>query len=168
MESKLSVIELSCIKRRIKRELMMLITDGICEESSIVIIPKAVATATPEYTIGFTHKHDQRYYEFHLSNNYPFIPPRVTINHHPIRIFRTIFSDTFNRKLLKYTGIDCFCCKSILCNNNWCPRFTCKDVLDDIDFYRKSIRQIIHRILVDVIKRKYLIDDIPIIEWLYG
>ncbi len=163
MESQLMSIDIPCVKRRIKRELALLLDNGICDESELSLTP----TPSHQYTIGFTHKCDRRLYEFHLPSNYPFVPPRVTINQRPLRFARTLYSNAFAERLQTYTGIQCFCCESILCSNNWAPQFTCKDVLHDIEFYRKSIRQVIDRIIVDVIKRKYLIDDIPIIEWLY-
>jgi hypothetical protein len=71
------------------------------------------------------------------------------------------------KNLKKYTGIQCFCCETILCSNNWGPAFTMNSVINDINKYKDARRQVIIRIIVDVIKRKYLIDDTNIIEWLY-
>jgi hypothetical protein len=71
------------------------------------------------------------------------------------------------KNLKKYTGIQCFCCETILCSNNWGPQFTIKNILDDINKYRDARREVIVRIIVDIIKRKYLIYDTNIIEWLY-
>jgi predicted peptidase len=71
------------------------------------------------------------------------------------------------KNLKKYTGIQCFCCETILCSDNWSPAFTMNHVINDIDKCKDARHQVIIRIIVDVIKRKYLIDDTNIIEWLY-
>ena len=63
--------------------------------------------------------------------------------------------------------MQCFCCESILCSNNWGPQFTMKDIFEEVKQFRDICKEIAHRVIIDVVKRKYLIDDINILEWLY-
>ncbi len=164
MEQQLSIISIPCVKKRIKRELEMLINDSICDEADIII--KSNKNSTYQYIISFKHKKDNNYYDFYLSDNHPFKPPKININKKPVK-FNYLFNPDFRKALKKYSGIECFCCETILCSNNWSPQFAIKDILNDIDCFRCATKQVVVRIIVDVIKRKYLIDDIPIIEWLY-
>lgn len=168
MEEKLSVIKIGSLQRRMKREFEILIKENICDEQDIQIKEKIdnLCSNVKDYIIDFKYSKDNKFYNFQITNNYPFKPPKIKINNCSTN-FAYPFHSHFRCALKKYAGIECFCCESILCSNNWSPQFTIKDIINDINIFRSAIRQVIDHIIVDVIKRKYLIDDINIIEWLY-
>ena len=165
----LSIINVGLLRKRIKREIEMLVKENICSEDNIQIKEKIEPqySSIKDYSIQFKNLKDNNCYQFITSSNYPFKPPKVFINNKPLQLYHQIANVEFKAKLRKYTGIECFCCETILCCNNWDPQFTIKNVLDDINKYRDARREVIVRIIIDVIKRKYLIDDTNIVEWLY-
>jgi hypothetical protein len=161
MEEKISLINNDYVKKRIKHEIHDLISKNICTENGINIIKE-----NEEKTIiGIKNMKDNKYYEFIITNYYPFRSPKIRINNRCISFYHNIKSSQFRNSLIKYTGIECFCCETIL--NNWVPVYKIIDIFNDINKFRNATRQIIDRIIVNVIKRKYLNKDINIIEWLY-
>jgi ubiquitin-protein ligase len=149
--------------RRIKREVEQLISSNICIEEQVEI----KTTDNDECNVIINNLFDKKLCEFKISNNHPFKPPKLFIDKKLINFHHKNTSESFRNSLIKYTGIECFCCETILCSNNWSPQFTLKDIIYDIYKYRDARNQVVIRIIVDVIKRKYLIDDVNIIEWLY-
>ena len=73
----------------------------------------------------------------------------------------------FAKKLVKYTGISCFCCDTILCSKNWAPKYTMVDIIGERERFKNACMEVVHRVVIDVIKRKYLNEDVDIIQWLY-
>jgi ubiquitin-protein ligase len=166
MEQKLSIISSSFLKKRLKSEIEFLIEEKICLENTVHI--NQVSDKPEEYIINFKNIKDYNNYKFVLSHNYPFHPPKLYINEKFVSFNHKIINKSFNKSLKKYTGIECFCCETILCSNNWKPVITFDKIIDDINNYKDARRQVIHRLLIDIIKRKYLIYDINIVEWLYN
>lgn len=163
----ISIINEICIRRRIKNELNSMVNKYLDINSTIDvnIITNKISNM---YKIGFYNIKDLNYYEFFITSNYPFTPPKLSINHKSyINNNHRIDSVKFKEDLFKYKGIRCFCCETILCGNNWGPQMTLSRVLDEVETFRSYVREISHRVIVNIIKRKYLIDDINIIEWLY-
>ena len=68
--------------------------------------------------------------------------------------------------LLEYYRIRCMCCETKLCYDNWSPVYTLKYILEEVDRFKNISKNLISRIFITIIKRKYLIDNINIIEWL--
>ena len=169
MEQELSIINNKLIRKRIKREIGMLINDNICGENEFKIIHNIQTSYRNmvEYVISFKNLNDNNYYKFIISDNYPFKPPKLKINDKHLSFYHKITNDIFRISLKKYTGIECFCCETLLCYNNWNPQFTINDIIKNINDFRNANRQVIVRLIVDIIKRKYLNSDIHIIEWLY-
>ena len=169
MERALSVIVQPFVRKRIARELALLIEQFVCGENDVRIVANnrrdIYCGHLYEYVVSFPH--DGRTYQFTVSDKHPFNPPKVTINNKPFLFYHKVGNDAFRRSLQKYTGIRCPCCETILCSNNWGPRYTLGDVVRDIQYFRDASRQIVTRVAIDVIKRKYLIDDVNIVEWLY-
>ena len=167
MEQYLSILNDKFLRKRIKREIEILIKENICIENDIKIKDNIDCINNFEYIISFKNLNNNKFYKFIISNNYPFNPPKLHINDKPISFYHQITNLDFLKNLKKYTGIQCFCCETILCSDNWSPAFTMSRVINDIDKCKDARHQVIIRIIVDVIKRKYLIDDTNIIEWLY-
>jgi ubiquitin-protein ligase len=155
-------METNRVLKRIKREVDLLVTSDICIEDEVEI-----NNDNNQYTVSIKNQIYNKNYEFKISNVHPFKPPKLFIDNKLINFHHKNTSESFRNSLIKYTGIECFCCETILCNNNWSPQFTLKDIIYDIYKYRDARHQVAIRIIVDVIKRKYLIDDVNIIEWLY-
>ena len=169
MEHKLSIIDSNLIRKRISREITFLIQQNICNEDDVKIQRNTETSYRNmvEYTISFKNLNNNKYYKFIISNNYPFNPPKIKVNDKPLAFYHRITNEVFRNSLKKYTGIQCFCCETILCSNNWGPQFTINDIIKDINHFTEANRQVVIRVIIDVIKRKYLIDDINIVEWLY-
>jgi hypothetical protein len=168
MEEDLFIIRNPITRNRIKRELNFLINKKIFieDEYSIKqhIDKRCNCYDCIDYAIEFKNSKDHKYYKFLISNHYPFKPPKLYINNRPSTFYYETKNYQFNENLKKYLGIECFCCKII---NNWGPQFTINSILDEINQCRDDRQQILVRIMVDIIKRKYLFYDINIIEWLY-
>jgi ubiquitin-protein ligase len=169
MEEKLSVITSTCVQKRIRQEIKQLTKLRVCIEECIEIIKERGPEYGPEceYSIKFKNQLDNKEYQFIVSNSYPFKPPKVYINDNPINFYHRITNTDFQNSLLKYTKIECFCCESILCSNNWIPNFTMKDIFEDINKCRDATHQVVVRIIVSIIEKKYLYSDANIISWLY-
>lgn len=161
MEESLSL--LGIVKKRIKYETGSLVKQNICDENNI----KIGKYNDVNYFIEFKNLLDNNNYKFIISDCYPFVPPKVFINKKYILHYYKITNRYFNILLKKYTEMDCFCCNTILCSNNWKPTYKFIHILDEFNEYIDMRHQIIIRIFVDVIKNKYLTYDINIIEWLY-
>ena len=163
MEDKLSTIKNSTIKKRFKAEIQLLIDYNLCDFDDINV------ETNDEYYGTRLILRDKSFnvFKFCVPNYYPFKPPELYINDNKYLSSHTILSNDFKLKLKKYTGIDCFCCDTVLCSNNWSPKYTFKYVLDERNKYKNACREVVHRIFVDVIKRKYLVNDVNIVQWLY-
>lgn len=156
-------METSRVLKRIKKEIEELISYNVCVEDQVEI--KNIDDC--EYNIIIKNLFDKKNCEFKMYSNHPFKPPKLVIDNRLISFHHKAASKKFSNDLTKHTGIQCFCCETILCSNNWSPQFTLKDVIYDIYKYRDARHQVVIRTIVDVVKRKYLVDDINIIEWLY-
>jgi hypothetical protein len=129
-------------------------------------IIQAVPGKKQGLTLLFSNQ-NELFIEFEIgTKGYPFSPPqKVEIN--GIEYLTLLRID--NRELNKL-GIDdtkCLCCESLLCKNNWGPNNTISNLLDEIQHNLHIKKAVTNNIICNVIKRKYLIDDIPIMDFLY-
>lgn len=77
-----------------------------------------------------------------LKNNFPIKPPEIELNSQPY-INILVFDSNVKHKLLKeIAGVDCLCCKSLMCESNWFAQSKLKDIVDEVS---KNI-EIIHNI----------------------
>lgn len=96
---------------------------------------------------------------------YPFNPPKnIYIND-----FNYLSLLKCKREDLKVLHINkqCLCCDSFLCKNNWGPTLNIFKIIKEIQQNLKIKRAIIDRIFCNCLKRKYLIDDIPLFNYLF-
>jgi hypothetical protein len=164
IEEKSQVISISPIARRIKRELQnMKKCEIFCDDSDITIAQYNNA----DFYLTIKNNKDNRLYRFTIPSNYPFTPPKLEINYKPYSYYLRFQSEKFRELINKYKNRDCFCCDSLLCSNNWAPQITLNMIMNEVDNYHKECKEIADRVIVNVIKRKYLIDDVNILEWLY-
>jgi ubiquitin-protein ligase len=106
-------------------------------------------------------------YSFMMPLNYPFMPPRIRINDQNHYDFCNLHSNRFTTILQYIKGIDCLCCHSHICKNNWAPGLTLDHILKQINEYKKLKYYISLKLLADQIKYKYLVMDINLDSWLF-
>jgi len=105
-------------------------------------------------------------YGFIFKNTYPFQPPQIYYNGNSYLDLLRI-TDNDERKIVrKYKKKDCLCCDSYDCPNNWSPSINLTSIVDEIKNIVKFKKAIVHILLADKIKEKYLIDDIDINSYL--
>ena len=110
-------------------------------------------------------KRDRGCYKFEIDYDFPFTCPRVFFNGHRYNDFlrsKTLYE---NNNLKRRTGIDCFCCSSVTCQNNWNPVTFITKIINEINYFKNIRRNFAYEIVVKYIKNKYLIDDIDLICW---
>jgi len=168
LNEKLECVTQQAIKKRLKREFEDLIKLDICNGDNISIeLCDNVQYYNTNYKVGFYNIKDSRYYEFIISLNYPFHSPKLNINFKPYSHYHKIESMVFKESLYKRKGIRCFCCETVLCGNNWSPAMSIKTVLNEVIKFHNFCKEITDIVIIKVIKRKFLIEDINLIEWLY-
>ena len=164
IEEKMQEITAPVIARRIKNELQNMKKNGIfCNYDDVAIIKYD----KEYYHIILKNLKDNRLYKFIIPLNYPFESPRLELNQRPYSHYVKFKSDKFRELFIKYKGDRCFCCETILCPDNWGPQLTLNRIFDEVDLIYRECREIVDRVIVNVIKRKYSIDDANILEWLY-
>lgn len=165
IEQKTNIINTKFIARRIKRELDILISYDICHNNTINIYKN---NKTNNYHISFKNIKDNRFYEFIITPNYPFMAPILYLNSKPYLDYFIYRSDKFRSIFDKYKKNKCFCCNTLVCGNNWGPQINLLNIINEVNSFHKDCREIADIVIINVIKRKYLIDDINILEWLYN
>jgi ubiquitin-protein ligase len=169
LNEKLNVISNKNIRRRIERELLQLLEFNIIDPFNVYISfdnNRQTNYNKNYYTISFYSMKDNNLYVFELDIDYPFRPPKFYINYNPYLYYLYIRSPEFSQNLFKYYRIRCMCCETKLCYDNWSPIYTMKYILDEAQQFKKMNKTLISCIFINIIKRKYLIDNINIIEWL--
>jgi len=169
-KQKLSIITNSSMRKRLIRELISLVNK---DDNPIYLMDVNYNDTTNQhlkyfpYSINLYENNTGKIYEILLSNTYPFSPPKLNINYKPYSDYFRFSSLTFKEALYKYKNIRCFCCETITCGDNWSPALTIQKLIDEVHKFHGYCKEITHRVIIDVIKRKYLISDINLIEWLY-
>ncbi len=100
--------------------------------------------------------------------NYPFEAPKIFYQN---KTYLDYLKINYTRKeyilLKKVSGHHCFCCHSYNCRGNWSPAVTLKKIIEEIYGIKKIKRNMINKICADIIKKKYLIQDIDLDSWLF-
>lgn len=99
-------------------------------------------------------------------SNYPFGPPKKIlvngINYRTILAPNNIIQEFLN----KFTDIRCLCCSTLMCKNNWSPRKTIKDILEEIVKNLSIRRRTVEYIFAKKITQKYFGFYLPIEEFI--
>jgi ubiquitin-protein ligase len=91
-------------------------------------------------------------FSFVLPNEYPFRAPKVIINGQSyISLLKFTSREKLN-VLKKITNLDCLCCNTITCNDNWSPALTFIDIISEIKENFKTIEKISLKIAFDKFK----------------
>jgi hypothetical protein len=106
------------------------------------------------------------HYKFIINNNYPFLNPNIYVNN--IDYKQLLISKTKSEinNLKKFKGINCLCCASLSCRNNWTPAIKLNNIITEIKKFKQIKRDLIYKLIIDIIKKKYLIDDIELYSWI--
>ena len=156
-------IDSKSVKRRITREL-----EKLNEHCSLISIDSELNETSNfdkhKYIVNILDSTNGLIYSIILSNTYPFKTPGVQINFRPYQEFLRIGSSEHLKKIHK---LNCLCCSTITCGNNWSPAFTMNHLIDEIRRLKGYKRDLINKLLSDKIKLRYLIDDIDLDCWLF-
>jgi len=106
-------------------------------------------------------------YDFIVSDNYPFNPPKIKVNGADYYNFLSIKSEKFRTILKTIYGVSCLCCNSFLCGDRWTPAIRLSGIVVEIRLHRKYKKAILNKYFTDKIKDLYLIDDIDLFSWLF-
>jgi len=157
----LQTVQSKCISKRLNRELISMYK--LYDEVNIELNQNSNEICVNVYEIVDNKK---VWYKFAISPNYPFVCPTVFLNNRKYKsllISKTSYEITHLKKL---KGIDCFCCKSLTCSDNWVPSSKLNDIIDEIKYFKKMKKDLILKIFADKIKLKYLVADIDLDAWL--
>jgi hypothetical protein len=118
-----------------------------------------------DYIQYIIFENDKIQIKMDFKSTYPFTPPsKIYINGEDYILLLKCQSRDLKQLGL---GENCLCCSSITCRNNWYPCSNIGDLLEEIEknlSIKRGISDLIH---CNIIKKKYLIDDIPLIEYLF-
>lgn len=165
---KFEIIEELTLKKRLVREISSMIDQKFCTLNDVDIEMTNNTNLTGEkYRIKMYDTSRKNYYEFCVPSSYPFHPPKLILNHKSYFHYLKIVNPYFQKELHAYKSKNCLCCSSILCNDNWSAFMSLKTIVEEVNEFTDICRQITHVAIVNAIKRKYLLTDINILEWLY-
>lgn len=145
--------------RRISKELFKFENEGVSQKLNCYLVNhdesnmKFIRFLPQEFLINIVLKYP---------NDYPWKPPKISVNgYNYIKLLQI-------RKQwkLKYINTRCLCCSSLMCISNWTPFKNISDILTEVSNnldLKLKFNEIRH---VKKIKTKYLIDDIPIEDYL--
>lgn len=156
----LQMVQSKCISKRLNRELISMYK--LYDEVNIELNQNSNEICVNVYEIVDNKK---VWYKFAISPNYPFVCPSVFLNNHKYKSLlasKTSYEITYLKKL---KGIDCFCCSSLTCSNNWAPSSKLNDIINEIKYFKKMKKDLILKIFADKIKLKYLVADIDLDSW---
>ena len=107
-------------------------------------------------------------FKFIVVEDYPFHSPNFYYNNKPYSHYLGIPSQRFSELLNKFVNKTCLCCSSLACKYNWSPGVKLKMFIDELNKLRQYKRNIVHKILADKVKDKYLIDDVDLDSFLFS
>lgn len=86
--------------------------------------------------LSFVHSKNYDYISFHIPLNYPFYPPK----NFKINYKNVVYHKMGNSAMIyKYFKIDCICCYTVLCADNWNPSITIIKVLKEYELLKTII-----------------------------
>ena len=115
-----------------------------------------VSTERKETSILVKVIREKNIYNFQLQQDYPFKPP-INIKYNGRDYKKSLFNYSIKvqKALKKNYYMDCFCCNTILCGNNWTPACNISHIINEMDKITKIQKEIIIIILCDEIRDKY-------------
>jgi hypothetical protein len=114
-----------------------------------------------------TNNEKNIHYSFIIGNDYPFKCPDIIINGTNNQTFMKLYVDRHIPFLKQWKGIECFCCQSLFCSENWGPIISFKQIINEIEKVIQIKGGLVILILIEKIKKQYLINDIDLFWWIY-
>ena len=159
----------NAIKRRLKKEL-----DNMYIGNRQILVELNIYYKQQDDAILYVNIHEidrenkSHWYKFGITIHYPFRNPHIYYQGRPylefLQIPRTIKEMTLFKKVTK---LNCYCCNSYNCSDNWTPMITLQNIIDEIKNIKQKKRDLINKIIADKIKHRYLISDIDLDSWLF-
>ena len=153
------------IKKRLTNELVEFSKLGAY--MNVEYIPDNKIINLSYIIITIVLKGEDDVYQFELTHDYPFRPPKsFRINYKKYKQYLKIDSTKTLHELKLFKGINCLCCHTISCGDNWGPIMRLYNFIDEYKTLKQYRREIINRILAQKIINKYLYPDANLLEWL--
>lgn len=94
-----------------------------------------------------------------LPKHYPFHPPQVFINNNDYKRSLQCHSTKITH-YLKQRNIDCLCCSTVLCDNNWSPTYTIIKIIDEVLATKNIKKRIGYELALDELTEKKALPEI--------
>ena len=152
------------MKKRIEKELLSINSDSTNNfylyknnfpDIEFYIIPTNNESYSNRYLLSI---------KIEITNFYPFEPPKIKVNNYPYISLLKI-SDKYLREYFNLST-KCLCCVSKTCKNNWTPNLGLKHLLKEIENNIILKIRLIEKIHCKKIVNKYLINDIPLLDFI--
>jgi ubiquitin-protein ligase len=168
-ETQIDLISHKCLKGRVKNEYKELSNIYNSNTNSDIKILWDAELNNVIIEIDETLKNDNiDTYTFTVDRTYPFHSPKFHFNNEPYSHYLKLPSQRFSELLKKFINKTCLCCSSLSCKYNWSPAVKLKMFIDELNKIRQYKRNIVHKILADKVKDKYLIDDVDLDSFLFS
>ena len=109
----------------------------------------------------------QIYFKLIMGENYPFAKPGIVYsmdleNWREMRKFYELRNRGMVRRFKGTTGLECMCCVSIICGDNWKVQTKMKEIAKEIERFMEIKERMNNRLLLEIISRRdvRLPDDI--------
>lgn len=168
VDEELNIVSEYTIKKRLKQEIKQLINTNYIQYCFSLNKDNKnyKINNIKTYTLKFFHYETNMFYEFVIPLGYPQYPPKLILNNKPYIDYLKMDNCAFREFLYKYNYDLCFYYVSKL-YSKWDFSVKMKDIIDEVNNFKQICHKVTHHVIINVIKRKYLIDDINIMEWLY-
>ena len=114
-----------------------------------------VSSERKENSILITVIKEKNKYEFELSNDYPFKPPKnIIYNGINYKQFLSNCPKKIQKILKTKYFINCLCCETITCSK-WVPAINTSHIINEIDKFSKIKKEIRIILQCDEIRNKY-------------
>jgi len=153
--------------KSVKKRLLREITKFDEENCSLMSIDTTIENNKTYPTINVIDFDNNLIYSFIIDHSYPFRQPKVRINFRDYYQFLKSNYVPFSEFIKKQYKINCLCCSSMTCSDNWTPANTIIKLIQEIRMFKNYRRNFINKLMADKIKLKYLIDDIDLNSWLF-
>jgi len=159
----LDKFKVNSVKKRLKNELNEIAKTGAFIHTECTIDKQNNSIIS----ITIVLENDNNLYKFYVTKEYPFRPPRFEINYKDYKQYLIINSIETKNELKKYNKMNCLCCHSISCGENWSPAITLHCFINEHKKNKKLRRNIINCLLAKKIINKYLYPNANLFEWLF-
>lgn len=169
---------INSVKKRLSRELLDLQNQGayISVEYNSNCDNINYINSKHLYTINIVLNNTTDLISFQIYRDYPFRPfKNIKINYKLYSSFLKIREEkTLNEVKTMYFNVKkqlihcCLCCSSIICEERWNPLVRIRNVIEEIQEYKKIRRAVINKLLAFKILNKYVTDDTGFHKYFYS